>query len=84
MGETIFVRDVDAETKEKLEAAAKAAGMSLSAWLRERFDELVSKPKRKAGALAHLGPVGDPIDGWGPMSEEDLALWEGEDEDPLS
>ena len=39
MGETIFVRDVDAETKQKLEEAAKAAGLSLSAWLRERFPD---------------------------------------------
>lgn len=77
MGVTIHVRDVDPETKQRLEASAAAAGKSLSAFLREKLDEIAAKPKRELGWLAHLGPVGDPLDGWGPMSEEDLALWEG-------
>lgn len=77
MGATIYIRDVDPETKERLEASAEAAGQSLSAYLRDKLNELAKKPKRELGWLAHLGPVGDPIDGWGPMSEEELALWEG-------
>lgn len=56
---------------------AKAAGQSLSAYLREQLDTLAGKPKRELGTLAHLGPVGEPLDGWGPMSEDELALWEG-------
>jgi len=74
MGETIYVRDVDTEIKAKLESNAKAAGQSLSAYLREKLEEIADKPERELGWLAHLGPVGDPIDGWGPMSEEELAL----------
>ncbi len=77
MGVTIHVRDVDPETKARLEASAKAAGKSLSAYLREKLDEMAAKPKRELGTLEHLGPIGDPLDGWGPMNEEDLALWEG-------
>jgi len=78
LGVTIHVRDVDPETKQRLEASAAAAGKSLSAYLREKLDEIAAKPKRQAGTLREeLGPVGDPLDGWGPMSEEDLALWEG-------
>jgi plasmid stability protein len=46
---TIHVRDVDPETKARLKAAAKAAGKSLSAYLREKLDEMAAKPKRRAG-----------------------------------
>ena len=77
MGATIYIRDVDPETKEKLEASARAAGQSLSAYLRDKLNELAKKPKRRAGWLSHLGPVGEPLDGWGPLPEEDLRLWEG-------
>lgn len=77
MGVTIQVRDVDPETKARLDAAAKAAGKSLSAYLREKLGEMAAQPKRELGWLEHLGPVGEPLDGWGPMSEEELALWEG-------
>lgn len=51
--------------------------------MRERFEELAAKPKRRIGVLAHLGPVGDPVDGWGPMSEEKLGLWKARDEGTL-
>ncbi len=77
MGVTIQVRDVNPQTKAWLEMKAKEEGKSLSSWLRDALDDLAHKPKRRFGSLAYLGPVGDPIDGWGPMSEEELALWEG-------
>lgn len=44
-----------------------------------------TKPKRQLGRLAHLIPPGkDPLeDGfWDPLPEEDLALWNGEVDDP--
>ena len=44
-----------------------------------------AKPKRQLGRLAHLVPPGkDPLeDGfWDPLPEEDLALWNGEIDDP--
>jgi len=81
MGATIYIRDVNPETKERLQASAEAAGQSLSAYLRDKLDELACKPRRRLGTLSHLGPVGDPIDGWGPMGEEELALWEGDGSD---
>lgn len=80
MGETIYVRDVDPEVKARIEEEAKAAGQSVSAFLRAKFQSLFGQEKvyRKAGYLAEeLKDIGEPLDGWGPMSEEDLALWEG-------
>ncbi len=65
MGVTIHVRDVDPDTKARLDAAAEAAGKSLSAYLREKLDEIAEKPKREFGYLRDvLGDIGDPLDKW--------------------
>jgi hypothetical protein len=83
MGVSVRIDDVKPETLERLEDAARAAGVSLSDFLRETLEAAVPVPKRRAGALAHLFEgVGEPLDGWGPLSEEELALWEGRDENP--
>ena len=85
MGTVLNIRDVDPRTKAALAAQARRAGMSLAAYVRVRLDEIAGTPRRKAGTLkARMKDVGEPADGWGPMSEEALASWEGADEPPAS
>ncbi|MGF1477344.1 MAG: hypothetical protein ACFB6S_17505 [Geminicoccaceae bacterium] len=81
MGETLNIRDVNPVTKAALSAAAERAGMSLAAYVRLKLDEIAGTPRRKAGALEKLmKDVGEPVDGWGPMSEDELTAWEGRDD----
>lgn len=77
MAETLNIRDVDPETKALLVMQAKQAGLSLAAYVRLRLDEIAGREKRQSGALAEtLGTIGEPRDGWGPLSAEDLSDWE--------
>lgn len=73
MGEVLNIRDVNPTTKAKLAENAAAANMSLAAYVRLKLDEIAGTPKRPIGLLEkELGHIGDPIDGWGPMSDKEL------------
>ena len=83
MGVTLTIRDVDPTTKARLSADAERVGMSLTAYLRLKLDEMASPRRRAAGSLSSvMQGVRDPVDGWTAMSDEELQAWEGEDERP--
>jgi len=85
MSETLNIRDVDPETKAILVSQAAQAGVSLAAYVRSKLDEIAGKQQRISGSLSNdLGNIGEPDDGWGPMSEADLANWEAQDEWPAT
>lgn len=81
MSETLYIRDVDVRTKASLSAAAEKAGMSLAAYVRMKLDEIAGIQRREAGTLREVvKAVGEPVDGWGPLDEGELARWESGDE----
>ena len=85
MGEALNIRDVNPVTKAKLAEDAAAANMSLSAYVRSKLDEIAGTPKRTLGALERkYGTIPDPIDGWGPMTDEELDALEDDDVSPLA
>lgn len=85
MGEAMNIRDVNPLTKAKLTEDAAAANMSLSAYVRQKLDEIAGTPKRQLGALERkYGSIPDPTDGWEAMTDGELNAIESDHDLPLA
>ena len=79
MSEVLKIPGVDPETKARLAAGAAAAKMSLAAYLRLKLHEIAGMPNCPIGLLEdELGHIGDPTDGWEPITGDELDRLESE------